>query len=128
METNSLSKNEWLSAAAARLRRNRFATAHIPRSVSKPPRKLCRNRRNNRMKRTLRELVALLAAANLTALSGQVSPERTISGEHVALVGGTVINPADGKITRNATIFIVNGRITNIAVGMVMKFSGRTIN
>jgi imidazolonepropionase-like amidohydrolase len=80
------------------------------------------------MKRALRELVAILATANLTALSGQVSPEPTISGEHIALIGGTVINPADGKITRNATVFVDNGRITNIAANMVMKFGGRTID
>ncbi|PYL07901.1 MAG: amidohydrolase [Verrucomicrobia bacterium] len=80
------------------------------------------------MKRALLELVALLATANLTALSGQVSPGPTIGGEHIALVGGTVINPADGKITRNATVFVDNGRISSIAAGMVMKYSGRTIN
>jgi imidazolonepropionase-like amidohydrolase len=91
-------------------------------------RKRCRNRKNNAMKRALRELVAILATANLTALSGQVSPEPTISGEHIALIGGTVINPADGKITRNATVFVDNGRITNIAANMVMKFGGRTID
>ncbi len=95
-------------------------------SVFKPLRKRCRNRKNNAMKRALRELVALLATANLTALSDQVSPEPAISGEHIALIGGTVINPADGKITRNATVFVDNGRITNIAANMVMKFGGRT--
>src|SRR5205814_9400108 len=36
--------------------------------------KRCRNRRNNAMRRALLELVALLATANFTALSGQVSP------------------------------------------------------
>ena len=97
-------------------------------SVFKPLRKRCRNRKNNAMKRALRELVALLATASLTALSGQVSPEPAISGEHIALIGGTVINPADGKITRNATVFVDNGRITNIAANMVMKFGGRTID
>ena len=80
------------------------------------------------MKRALRGLVALIATANLTALSGQVSPEPTISGEHIALVGGTIINPADGKITRNATVFIHEGHITNITTNMVMKFGGRTID
>jgi imidazolonepropionase-like amidohydrolase len=80
------------------------------------------------MKRALLELVALLATANLTALSGQVSPASTIGGEHIALVGGTVINPADGKITRNATVFIHDGHITNITTGMVMKFGGRTVD
>src|SRR5437762_5792309 len=97
-------------------------------SIFKPLRKRCRNRKNNAMKRALRELVALLATANLTALSGQVTPEPAISGEHIALIGGTVINPADGKITRNATVFVDNGRITNIAANMVMKFGGRTVD
>src|SRR5438552_3411250 len=128
METNFRWKNEWRFAAAARPQRNRFATARIRRSAFKPRRKQCLNRRNNAMKRALLELVALLATANLTALSGQVSPGPTIGGEHIALVGGTVINPADGKITRNATVFIHNGRITNIRANMVMKFGGRTID
>src|SRR5438094_3489944 len=97
-------------------------------SVFKPLRKRCRNRIHNGMNRALRELVALLATANLTALSGQVSPEPAISGEDIALIGGTVINPADGKITRNATVFVDNGRITNIAANMVMKFGGRTVD
>src|SRR5438876_6402883 len=48
--------------------------------------------------------------------------------EKIALIVGTVINPADGKITRNATVFVDNGRITNIAANMVMKFGGRTID
>src|SRR5436190_1193013 len=48
--------------------------------------------------------------------------------EKIALIGGTVINPADGKITRNATVFVDNGRITNIAANMVMKFGGRTVD
>src|SRR5437764_1618718 len=48
--------------------------------------------------------------------------------EKIALIAGTVINPADGKITRNATVFVDNGRITNIAANMVMKFGGREID
>src|SRR5882724_812736 len=128
METSIQSKNAWRFAAAAHRLRNRFATAPIPKSVFKLPRKPCRNRRNNAMKRALRGLVALIATANLTALSGQVSPEPTISGEHIALVGGTIINPADGKITRNATVFIHEGHITNITTNMVMKVCGRTID
>src|SRR6476646_6861106 len=128
MERSFQSKNEWHSVAAARPLRNRFATARIRRLASKPLRKPCLNRRNNTMKRALRQLVALLVTANFTALSGQVSPEPTISGEHIALVGGTVINPADGKITRNATVFIHEGHITNITTNMVMKFGGRTID
>src|SRR5207237_10122655 len=48
--------------------------------------------------------------------------------EKIALIGGTVINPADGKITRKATVFGDNESITNIAANMVMKFGGRTID
>src|SRR6266702_3241924 len=53
---------------------------------------------------------------------------RAAHAEKIALIGGTVINPADGKITRNATVFVDNGRIANIAANMVMKFGGRTID
>jgi imidazolonepropionase-like amidohydrolase len=52
----------------------------------------------------------------------------TAHAEHIALVGGTVVNPADRKITRNATVFIDNGRISNIATNMAMKYSGRTVD
>src|SRR5437773_7679198 len=67
------------------------------------------------MKTLISFAVALMAAGILHA-------------EHIALVGGTIINPADGKITRNATVFINEGRITQIATNTVMKFSGRTID
>jgi len=40
-------KNGWRSVAAARQPRNPFATARIPRSVSRPLRKQCRNRKND---------------------------------------------------------------------------------
>jgi imidazolonepropionase-like amidohydrolase len=80
------------------------------------------------MIRALLKFVALLATANAVGLSGQVSHELATPAEHIALVGGTVINPADGKITRNATVFIDNGRISSIATNMVMKYSGRSIN
>jgi len=63
-----------------------------------------------------------LAAITLSVLS------LSAHGEHIALVGGTIINPADGKITRNATVFIHEGHITNITTNMVMKFGGRTID
>src|SRR5215813_5065928 len=127
-ETITRWKSEWRFAAAVRRPRNPFATALILRSVSMPRKRRSQNQRNNAMRHSLPELVAFLAAANLTCLGGQVSPEPTISGEHIALVGGTVINPADGKITRNATVFIDNGRITNIKSNIVMKYGGRTID
>src|SRR5213080_4473060 len=80
------------------------------------------------MKRALLKFLALLATANVAGLNAQVSRELTTRADHVALVGGTIITPADGKITRNATVFIDNGRISSIAAGMVMKYSGRTID
>src|SRR5215831_1547241 len=127
-ETITRWKSEWRFAAAVRRPRNPFATALILRSVSMPRRRRSQNQRNNAMRHSLPELVAFLAASNLTCLGGQVSPDATISGEHVALAGVTVINPADGKITRNATVFIDNGRITNIKSNIVMKYGGRTID
>src|SRR6266436_4207698 len=45
--TNTLWKSEWHSAAAARQRRNRFATGRIPRLVFKLPRRPFPNRRSN---------------------------------------------------------------------------------
>ena len=80
------------------------------------------------MKPALINFAALLATANVAVLSGQVSHELATPAVHIALVGGTVINPADGRITRNATVFIDNGRISNVAAGIVMKYSGRTID
>src|SRR5207248_4509143 len=47
-EINFLWKKGWPSVAAAHRPRNRFATARTRRSASKPPRKPCRNRKNNR--------------------------------------------------------------------------------
>src|SRR5437667_9991640 len=44
---NTLWKSEWRSAAAARQRRNRFATARIPRLVFKRQRRPFPNRRSN---------------------------------------------------------------------------------
>src|SRR5436190_1301193 len=116
METNSLSKNEWLSAAAARLRRNRFATAHIPRSVSKPPRKLCRNRRNNfchsersRGISRMKIRVALVLAFSLLTAA--------LRAEKISLIGATVINPADGKVLPNATVVINGDKIERVSMG-----------
>src|SRR6266853_808134 len=128
METGFLSKSAWRFVAAAHQPKNPFATARTPKSVSKPPRKRYQNQKNNTMKYALLELTAIVASVHLAIVNAQVSPERTTRPEHIALVGGTIINPADGKMTRNATVFINEGRITQIATNMVMKFSGRTID
>ena len=60
----------------------------------------------------------MLAAVvyNLTALSSQVYGA-TVSNGSVALVGGTVINPADGKVMPNATVVINGDRIERVSVG-----------
>src|SRR2546430_11914804 len=50
MAISSRWKNEWRYAVVVHRPRSRFATAHIPRSVSKRPRKRCRNRRNKPMR------------------------------------------------------------------------------
>jgi imidazolonepropionase-like amidohydrolase len=41
----------------------------------------------------------------------------TIRGEKISLVGGTVINPADGKVMPNATVVIDGDKIERVAVG-----------
>src|SRR6188472_3202319 len=95
--TNSLSKNEWLFAAVALPRRNRFATARIRRSALKPQRQRFRSPRNNfchsersrGISRMKLRVALLLAFSLLTA---------TLRAEKIALVGATVINPADGKV------------------------------
>src|SRR5947207_10423431 len=136
MAISSRWKNEWRSAVVAHRPRNRFATAHIPGSVFKPPRKRCRNRRNKPMRRMLdREdkewrspvrrsktkggletaypwvfILAsstLIVIAGLTALDSQASPVPE-GPERIALIGGTAINPADGKVLPNASI-VING-------------------
>src|SRR5439155_2741703 len=41
----------------------------------------------------------------------------TVQAEKVALVGGTVINPADGKVMPNATVVINGDKIENVTIG-----------
>ena len=41
----------------------------------------------------------------------------TVQAERIALVGGTVINPADGKVMPNATVVINGDKIENVAMG-----------
>ena len=52
-----------------------------------------------------------LAAITLSVLS------LSAHGEKIALVGGTVINPADGKVLPNATIVIDGGKIERVSTG-----------
>ena len=40
-----------------------------------------------------------------------------LRGERISLVGGTVINPADGKVLPNATVVIDGDRIERVAMG-----------
>ncbi len=52
-----------------------------------------------------------LAAITLSVLS------LSAHGEKIALVGGTVINPADGKVLPNATVVIDGGKIERVSTG-----------
>ncbi|HEY7000527.1 MAG TPA: amidohydrolase family protein [Candidatus Udaeobacter sp.] len=54
---------------------------------------------------------AILAAMMLSSLV------LTIHAEKVSLVGGTVINPADGKVLSNATVVIDGNKIERVAIG-----------
>jgi imidazolonepropionase-like amidohydrolase len=58
----------------------------------------------------------IFTLANLTALSRQVSGA-VGTADRVALVGATVINPADGKAMPNATVVINGDKIENVAMG-----------
>ena len=40
-----------------------------------------------------------------------------LRAERISLVGGTVINPADGKILPNATVVIDGDKIERVAMG-----------
>ena len=59
-------------------------------------------------------------ALSLFALTGHA--------EKIALAGGTIINPGDGKIIRDGTVVIDGDRITDIGRLYLTKFTGRTIN
>ncbi len=55
----------------------------------------------------------------------------TARAEQVALVGGTIINPADGEITEHGTVLIDNDRIAKAGANALpefTEFSGRTID
>ncbi len=41
----------------------------------------------------------------------------TLRAEKISLVGGTVINPADGKVLPNATVVIDGDKIERVAIG-----------
>src|SRR5207302_11109602 len=58
---------------------------------------------------------ALAVLCSLTALSSQVSGAP--NDQRTSLVGGTVINPADGKVTPNATVVINGDRIERVSMG-----------
>src|SRR5213082_3769712 len=54
---------------------------------------------------------AILAVIALSSLM------LTARAEKISLVGGTVINPADGKVLPNATVVIDGGKIERVAMG-----------
>ncbi len=58
----------------------------------------------------------IFTLANLTALSRQVSGA-VGTADRVALVGATVINPADGKVMPNAIVVINGDKIERVAMG-----------
>src|SRR6266700_932523 len=96
--------------------RSRFATVPIRRSASKPPRKQCRNRKNSRCHSErsrgisrMKFRVALVLAFSLFTAA--------LRAEKISLVGGTVINPADGKVLPNATVVIDGDKIESVAMG-----------
>src|SRR5690349_21732994 len=113
MAANFQWRKGWRFAAVAPPRKNRFVTAHIPKLVLKPLRKPCPSRKSDvchsersqgisRMKFTLAPVVAL------TFLTASAHAERT------SLVGGTVINPGDGKILPSATVVINGDKIERV--------------
>ena len=63
---------------------------------------------------------AVALALSLFALTGHA--------EKIALAGGTIINPGDGKIIRDGTVVIDGDRITDVGRLYLTKFTGRTIN
>src|SRR5438552_18727376 len=93
--------------------------APIPRSAFKRPRKPCPNPKNSTavMKtRAFAVYLLIFTLANLTALSRQVSGA-VGTADRVALVGATVINPADGKVLPNATVVIHGDKIERVSIG-----------
>src|SRR5438270_11698854 len=58
----------------------------------------------------------IFTLANLTALSRQV-PGAVGAADRVALVGATVINPADGKVMPHATVVINGDKIERASIG-----------
>jgi len=51
------------------------------------------------------------------ALTLSLFAAATIHAEKISLVGGTVINPADGKVLPNATVVIDGDKIERVAMG-----------
>src|SRR6266704_3521658 len=68
------------------------------------------------MKRFSIFLTVAAVIYNLTGLTSQVLGAAA-TGERFALVGGTVINPADGKVLPNATVVINGDKIERVAMG-----------
>ena len=109
-------KNGWRSVAAARQPRNPFATARIPRSVSKPLRKQCRNPKNSLCHSERSRGISRMSfrIALVIAFTFFTAP---VHAEKISLVGATVINPADGKVLPDATVVINGDKIERIAMG-----------
>src|SRR6266403_1315328 len=129
-ETNLQWKNGWRCAAAAHRPRNRFATRRTRKSVSRPQKKLCRNRKNKALsfrrrkhsglpRRSFMRRLGEISRMNLriTLVVTFLSFTATLHAERISLVGATVINPADGKVLPNATVTINGDKIERVAIG-----------
>src|SRR4051794_29559864 len=52
----------------------------------------------------------------------------TADGEKLALVGGTLINPANGKMIQNAIVTIDGEQITDVVPGAAVPTDAKTID
>jgi imidazolonepropionase-like amidohydrolase len=68
----------------------------------------------------MKSALAVALALSLFAHTGRA--------EKIALTGGTIINPGDGKIIQDGTVVIDGDRISNVGRVYLTKFTGRTID
>jgi imidazolonepropionase-like amidohydrolase len=62
-------------------------------------------------------IVVVLAAVVAASFARAQTPSATDSNEPLALINASVVNVHDGRVTRNATIVLRNGRIESVASG-----------
>src|SRR5437016_13145782 len=104
--------------------------APIPRSVSKRRRKPCPSQKSNQPQISQMN-TDYLGSTRASRVGFGASPKQILSllavglclfslparAEKISLVGGTVINPADGKVLPNATVVIDGDKIERVAIG-----------